>query len=245
MPETSTNPSDPTNEYSCWMPRQRKSATIARHDLRRFLAGLPGGERFTEVGELLLTELVTNAVHHARVPRDRLIKLRFLLADDRLRIEVHDASAIRPVLREPSSADECGRGLWLVDQLAAEWGADPRPDAIGKLVWCIVTPTDSDAPPLDLPPIRGTSCDNNSSVVVEIEGITCPATFGRLPDALAAVWDSLRVLPLGAVQYDAFGHVLSGPGAVDRAARVIRREGGLSLSIAMNGRAHLVSVRPL
>ncbi|MFF1903494.1 ATP-binding protein [Kitasatospora sp. NPDC058218] len=216
--------------------------TIARLDLRAFLAGLAGGERFTDVGELLLTELVANAVDHAHVPSDRLIQTRFLLADDSLRIEVHDASAVRPALRTPEEGDESGRGLWLVDQLSREWGCSPRPDAIGKVVWCLITPTEGDIP-LGLPK-RGHRPDISCAVVVEIEGVTVPATFGRLPDAIAAVWDSLRVLPLGAVQYDAFGHVLSGPGAAERAARVIRREGGLTMSFAMDGRAHLVSVRP-
>ncbi|MFJ9950323.1 ATP-binding protein [Kitasatospora sp. NPDC091207] len=244
MPETLTNPSDlPTHEHSCWLPRRRKSVTIARLDLRAFLAGLAGGERFGDVGELLLTELVANAVDHARVPSDRLIQTRFLLAGDSLRIEVHDASAERPALRTPEDGDESGRGLWLVDQFSEEWGCAPRPDAIGKVVWCLISPAEGDLPP-DLPQ-REHRSDTSGAVVVEIEGITVPATFGRLPDALTAVWDSLRVLPLGAVQYDAFGHVLSGPEAVGRAARMIRREGGLILSFAMNGRAHLVSVRPV
>lgn len=147
------------------------------------------------------------------------------------------------MLREPSDGEESGRGLWLVDRLSAAWGADPRPDAIGKLVWCVVEPAGSDRAPVELPP-RPRRPEPAGAVVVEIEGITAPATFGRLNDALGAVWDLLRMLPLGAVQYDAFGHVLSGPGAVDRAARVMGRDGGLALSVALNGRAHLVSVRP-
>lgn len=62
-------------------------------------------------------------------------------------------------------------------------------------------------------------------VTVEIEDICGPATFRRLPEALAATWEALRLLPLGAVQAGAFRHFLTHP-EVDRLVREsIRREG--------------------
>ncbi|GAA3024864.1 hypothetical protein GCM10020229_75470 [Kitasatospora albolonga] len=79
------------------------------------------------------------------------------------------------------------------------------------------------------------------SYTVEIEDVTAPAVFARLPDALAALWEALRVLPLGWTQYEAYRYFL-GPGAVDRVTESLERDGELRLSFAMGGRSHLVSV---
>ncbi|MFD3519205.1 ATP-binding protein [Streptomyces sp. NPDC058653] len=89
---------------------------------------------------LVLSELVTNAVLHARVPAGREIETRFLPTGfpvpDGLRIEVHDASALRPYRRkdDPDACD--GRGLPIVDALADAWGVSER-DGVGKLVWAL------------------------------------------------------------------------------------------------------------
>ncbi|MGE7433481.1 hypothetical protein [Kitasatospora sp. NPDC001175] len=80
-------------------------------------------------------------------------------------------------------------------------------------------------------------------VTVEIEDITEPATFGRLSDALAAAWESMRVLPLGVVQADAFRYFLTRPDAAEHAAEFIRRNGRLELTFAMSGRSHAVRIR--
>jgi anti-sigma regulatory factor (Ser/Thr protein kinase) len=88
-----------------------------------------------ETATLLLSELVTNAVRHSRVP-DRQVSARFRLADTTtLRIEVSDAGNALPVVRSVSTEDECGRGLALVEALAANWGSYRRPHDIGKTVW--------------------------------------------------------------------------------------------------------------
>jgi hypothetical protein len=79
-------------------------------------------------------------------------------------------------------------------------------------------------------------------VTVSIEGITEPATFTHLPDALAALWDALRVLPLGWTQYEAYRYFF-GPGAVERVTTFLDRDGELTLSFAMGGRTHLVSLQ--
>ncbi|GAA2751502.1 MULTISPECIES: hypothetical protein [Kitasatospora] len=77
---------------------------------------------------------------------------------------------------------------------------------------------------------------------VSIEDITEPATFSRLPDAVAALWESLRVLPLGWTQYEAYRYFF-GPGAVERVEDFLSREGELVLSFRMAGRSHAVRVR--
>jgi PAS domain S-box-containing protein len=78
--------------------------------------------------ELIVSELVTNAIRYAEPP----IRLR-LLRDSRLTCEVADASSTAPRLRHARSTDEGGRGLFLVAQLAHRWGA--RYTAGGKIIW--------------------------------------------------------------------------------------------------------------
>ncbi|MFI8456012.1 ATP-binding protein [Kitasatospora sp. NPDC085464] len=139
MPGTLEKPPAPTNPYSWWLPRHHKSAGFARRLLRTFLAGQPDGERFLDSGELVLGELVTNAVLHAKTPPGRLIFIRFELDPDSLRIEVHDADANQPSVPHPATEqDERGRGLWLVSQLASGWGCGPRAGGIGKMVWALI-----------------------------------------------------------------------------------------------------------
>ncbi|WP_129311433.1 SpoIIE family protein phosphatase [Streptomyces sp. L2] len=78
--------------------------------------------------ELVVSELVTNAIRYAEPP----IRLR-LLRDARLTCEVSDASSTAPRLRHARSTDEGGRGLFLVAQLALRWGTRYTPD--GKIIW--------------------------------------------------------------------------------------------------------------
>ncbi|MEV7774581.1 ATP-binding protein [Kitasatospora sp. NPDC086791] len=113
---------------------------LARYLLRAYLAGLPSGDRYAEVAELLLGELFANAVQHSDAPADRLIEVRFAVVGDRLRIEVHDAGSGRPSVRSAVPDDEHGRGLFLVNELAERWGCCPRSGGIGKFVWALVAP---------------------------------------------------------------------------------------------------------
>ncbi|MFC8964355.1 SpoIIE family protein phosphatase [Streptomyces sp. NPDC057094] len=78
--------------------------------------------------ELIVSELVTNAIRYAEPP----IRLRLLL-DSRLTCEVVDASSTAPRLRHARSTDEGGRGLFLVAQLSLRWGARHTPE--GKVIW--------------------------------------------------------------------------------------------------------------
>ncbi|MCL8013310.1 SpoIIE family protein phosphatase [Streptomyces sp. AS02] len=87
-----------------------------------------GFEELAMTTELIVSELVTNAIRYAEPP----IRLR-LLRDSRLTCEVADASSTAPRLRHARSMDEGGRGLFLVAQLAHRWGA--RYTADGKIIW--------------------------------------------------------------------------------------------------------------
>ncbi|MFJ8539728.1 SpoIIE family protein phosphatase [Streptomyces sp. NPDC093591] len=87
-----------------------------------------GFEELAMTTELIVSELVTNAIRYAEPP----IRLR-LLRDSRLTCEVFDASHTAPRLRHARSMDEGGRGLFLVAQVSHRWGA--RYTADGKIIW--------------------------------------------------------------------------------------------------------------
>ncbi|MEU9450149.1 SpoIIE family protein phosphatase [Streptomyces sp. NPDC048277] len=78
--------------------------------------------------ELILSELVTNAIRYGREP----IGVR-LLCDRTLICEVSDGSTTSPHLRYAASTDEGGRGLFLVAQMAERWGTRYTP--AGKVIW--------------------------------------------------------------------------------------------------------------
>ncbi|MFI6443537.1 ATP-binding protein [Kitasatospora sp. NPDC050543] len=139
-----TRPPALVGEESSWLPRHRKSSGAARGRLRAFLSTIDKNERLLEVGELVISELVANAVEHARTPPGRLIEVRFeMVATDQLRIEVHDASSEHPVIRPlAGDDDESGRGLCLVEALVTAWGCCPRPGGVGKFVWALIGPVE-------------------------------------------------------------------------------------------------------
>ncbi|MYW19300.1 SpoIIE family protein phosphatase, partial [Streptomyces sp. SID2955] len=80
------------------------------------------------VTELVVSELVTNAIRYGEAP----IQLR-LIRDRALICEVADASSTSPHLRRAHAYDEGGRGLLLVAQLTQRWGS--RQTAAGKTIW--------------------------------------------------------------------------------------------------------------
>ncbi|WP_457028579.1 hypothetical protein [Kitasatospora sp. P5_F3] len=77
---------------------------------------------------------------------------------------------------------------------------------------------------------------------VSIEDVTHPARFSRLADALIALWGSLRELPLGATQADAYQVYLTGPEAEQRVAEQLESCGAIALTFEMAGRSHLVEI---
>jgi serine phosphatase RsbU (regulator of sigma subunit)/anti-sigma regulatory factor (Ser/Thr protein kinase) len=78
--------------------------------------------------ELVLSELIANAIRHAKAP----IQVR-LLRDRTLICEVSDSSSTSPHLRHAADTDEGGRGLFLIAQFADRWGT--RYTADGKVIW--------------------------------------------------------------------------------------------------------------
>ncbi|GAA2453496.1 SpoIIE family protein phosphatase [Streptomyces macrosporus] len=118
----------PPSDVAYWYldPRAqtaRQARRLARRALERWDL-----DELTDSVELLVSEVVTNAVRYAERP----ITLR-LLRTDVLRCEVGDDVPQLPRLRQARATDEGGRGLYLVNRLARRWGATRL--STGKVVW--------------------------------------------------------------------------------------------------------------
>lgn len=121
----------------------RSSVRLARLAVRTWLAEY-GLQDQAETAELLVSELATNAVRHAR----GRYRLTLSLAAGRLRCTVADEGPDLPEAPGAcSDADsENGRGLLLVDALADRWGSGRVEDGVGKEVWFELTAGDPDVP---------------------------------------------------------------------------------------------------
>jgi anti-sigma regulatory factor (Ser/Thr protein kinase) len=106
-----------------------ESAAAARHFVGETLAEW-GHADVADVAILLVSELVTNALLHART--DLVITVRRTVG--RIRMEVQDGLTQLPGRKRYSPDSATGRGLLLVEELALAWGAEQLPD--GKRVWC-------------------------------------------------------------------------------------------------------------
>ena len=111
------------------LPPEPASATRARRLARDQLTVLCTAEVLDTVA-LLVTELVTNAILHARTP----LRLDIDVQPDRVRVCVEDSSPRSPEVHHYGTDAVTGRGLALVEQLASSWGVDTTPT--GKVVWC-------------------------------------------------------------------------------------------------------------
>ncbi|KOX01776.1 hypothetical protein ADL02_01215 [Streptomyces sp. NRRL WC-3723] len=104
----------------------------AASEARKHVAGTLaawGLEEAVDTTELIVSELVTNAVRHAGPP----VRLRLIRQGTGLICEVSDNSCTSPHLRWARTFDEGGRGLFIVAQLTRGWGT--RHHAGGKTVW--------------------------------------------------------------------------------------------------------------
>ena len=107
------------------MSSVRQARAMVRDPLKRW-----GLEDLIPATELLVSELVTNAFKYAKGET----LLRLILEPDSLVCEVHDTSPALPRVLQVDRDAESGRGLHVVSQLAARWGA--RRTHTGKVVWC-------------------------------------------------------------------------------------------------------------
>ncbi|AQU70075.1 SpoIIE family protein phosphatase [Streptomyces niveus] len=117
-----------TDHFVVWdVPVDPAAVATARADVTRKLSSW-GLDEAAFTTELIVSELVTNAIRHAIAP----IHLR-LVRDRGLICEVSDGSSTAPHLRRSTAGDEGGRGLFLVAQLTESWGT--RYTSRGKTIW--------------------------------------------------------------------------------------------------------------
>jgi anti-sigma regulatory factor (Ser/Thr protein kinase) len=118
----------------------------ARRYIRQFLGSCRGiGADTADTAELLVSELVTNAVRFASAPMPEnrrtknagIVWLSVRHFDKELLIEVFDTDANPPVLTDAAEEAENGRGLLLVDALSREWSYFFPPGG-GKVVYCVI-----------------------------------------------------------------------------------------------------------
>lgn len=127
--------------YTETLPRTPKSAHDARR-LVRLALDVWGLDDVRDSAEIVISELLTNAVLHARRDSVRVTVTR--LSDERVRVAVVDLSHEYPEPRPAGSDAESGRGLEIVDALSGgQWGVDPL--RWGKRVWAEL-PAQEEAP---------------------------------------------------------------------------------------------------
>jgi anti-sigma regulatory factor (Ser/Thr protein kinase) len=109
---------------------------VARDEVADALHLMGWPEHSIDQARVVTSELVTNAVLHARTGVELTIRV-----DDGCFIEVSDgAPADLPQLAEPGELRPGGMGLYLVEALAAEWGVERDPTR--KVVWARLQPAD-------------------------------------------------------------------------------------------------------
>ncbi|WP_251091359.1 ATP-binding protein [Streptomyces sp. Caat 7-52] len=113
-------------------PAVTASIAAARHWVRDCVEGFGGPLRrhpVIQTAELLVSELITNAIRHGTGPP--LIRLTW--TGRLLRIAVSDYSDRQPRIRATANTEPGGFGMQLLERLALRWGVTPRHP--GKTVW--------------------------------------------------------------------------------------------------------------
>ena len=117
------------SEHSFALPPAPTSPRLARDRAARELAGW-GDPEARHAVLLLISELVTNAVIHAR---STVIVDVAVTGDGPVHVTVHDESPVRPIARHHHADRPGGRGMHLLESLAARWGVEESRS--GKSVW--------------------------------------------------------------------------------------------------------------
>lgn len=155
------------------------SVGAARRFVRHVLVSA-GRDDLVEDAELLVSEVVTNAVVHAGTA----VELTASVSGNSLYVEVRDGSSHLPGLRNYTAMAGTGRGLRLLEQLVDRWGVRPEDD--GKTLWFELSSAragGAEPRPMDfvasLPIAPGTALDDQETVTV---------TLGNVPLLLHAAW---------------------------------------------------------
>ncbi|MER8012019.1 ATP-binding protein [Streptomyces sp. NPDC094149] len=147
----------PPRSHRLTLPAAEITVPIARHTVMGILGhwGLPGTSDAAATVELVLSELITNAVRHSRETTARVTVSLEAWADGMVQLGIGDDNPGVPSARRVSPDAENGRGLAMAELLAAELGGDiameRHPDG-SKTVWAyfpgILAPAGFSPPPL-------------------------------------------------------------------------------------------------
>ncbi|MGK5533536.1 ATP-binding protein [Streptomyces sp. URMC 129] len=126
------------------LPAADTSAAEARRRIRRQLAAWRTPHETSDTAQLVMSELVTNALRHTA---SRTVGCELRLLGGLVRVAV---ASDGPGPQEPPSPageeDESGRGLFLVCALAKVWGVRPRAGGQGHVVWADLPVAPEDGP---------------------------------------------------------------------------------------------------
>ncbi|MCC3767622.1 ATP-binding protein [Streptomyces sp. UNOC14_S4] len=125
------HPEEPRLSRTVSLPAAERSVADARRFSRALLTEW-GLEELVDDAALLLSELVTNAVVHVPDTAGD-IELALTRAHGHLVVQVTDTGGHLPRCGQAGPDSENGRGMWLVEQIAALWGH--HPSVKGKTVW--------------------------------------------------------------------------------------------------------------
>jgi anti-sigma regulatory factor (Ser/Thr protein kinase) len=116
------------------VPADPSSVAIVRHEIVQDLTNRDLEEEIVGEAEMVASELLTNAVRHARPLSDGTIRVRWKIRAEVVEVEVTDgggATVPKPAPRTVWLSS--GRGLRIVRSLAHEWGVTE--DRTGNVVW--------------------------------------------------------------------------------------------------------------
>jgi serine/threonine-protein kinase RsbW len=119
-------------KHEAQFPPVQTSALGARRFVSAAITDVPGD--ISETLALIVSELATNSVRHAASG----FAIRVERLPTAIRIEVEDDGEGQPTVRSAGPTDTSGRGLQIVQALAADWGVIPRQQPPGKTVWATV-----------------------------------------------------------------------------------------------------------
>jgi anti-sigma regulatory factor (Ser/Thr protein kinase) len=121
----------PPLDADAQLPHRVDSVPAARAFLAQLLSGWEIADQVIDEASLLATELMSNAVEHG----SGVVNLEIAVHNGVLRVGVHDDAADTPVVVDVADSSLSGRGIWLVQSIARDWGSDSSGEEPGKTVW--------------------------------------------------------------------------------------------------------------